>query len=215
VSRALNFATSDTSTRTTRYTHARPSSRMTHLCNYLSCRFSLARTRARARVRATYFALQLRNTDAMRTRARARAGARASRFTRERQWPFLVLGTRLRSPSRPQHARTHARTYARAQAPRGCAPTPQSDRRATCLCIAGNINIAIYARFNCSTTLPAPPSRPSAPPRLTGSRLTRPRIYQRGSMYKFGHRGTERSLPSVSFRLAELFIFRGAEHARA
>jgi len=87
--------------------------------------------------------------------------------------------THARPPARPHarppartHARTHARTRARARkAPTGCARarTPQSDRRATCLCIAGNINIAIYARFNCSATLPAFPSRPSAPPRLTGS----------------------------------------------
>ena len=49
---------------------------------------------------------------------------------------------------------------------RGSARRPQSNRRTTCLCIAGNINIAIYARFNWPAALPPP--RPSSSILATG-----------------------------------------------
>jgi len=125
----------------------------------LPCNYATPTRRESARARA-----RERESESIHTRT-------AMAVPRSRHAPtFTPSRPHARPPART-HACTHACThaYARAQAPRGCARTPQSDRRATCLCIAGNINIAIYARFNCSATLPAFPSRPSAPPRLTGS----------------------------------------------
>lgn len=54
---------------------------------------------------------------------------------------------------------------------RGSARRPQSNRRTTCLCIAGNINIAIYARFNWPAALP--PLRPSSSILATANLPTR------------------------------------------
>ena len=66
----------------------------------------------------------------------------------------------------------------RAKRPKGCNTVrPQSDQRTTCLCIVGNINIAIYARFN----RPPPKSGIAPLPFRFPSSLTRPRIRQRGS----------------------------------
>jgi len=93
---------------------------------------------------------------------------------------MAALGTRLcahQSPSvhaKPYapfrtHARMHAGTQRRNLEGVQHAQTPQSDRRATCLCIAGNINIAIYARFNCSAS-PSSAPQPSFGP-ATADRL--------------------------------------------